>query len=412
MATQQHSQCRILLGVSGSIAAYKSAELIRLLRAEGATVRVIMTRAAQKFITPLTLQTLAGTSVYTDMFQTDHESDLDHIKLARWADRIVIAPASAHSLARLAYGFADDLLTTVALASAAPLFIAPAMNQQMWHHPATQANVERLQQHGVTFLGPERGDQACGEQGFGRLQALQQIVTTVLKPTEPAAARRLTGVNVLITAGPTREALDPVRFLSNRSSGKMGYALASAFADLGAQVSLVTGPTALTVPPGMASVQQVQSALDMYDAVMACVDTMQIVIAAAAVADYRPLHFAPTKLKKQAQPFTLTLVPNPDIITAVTSRPQRPLTVGFAAETDQLEYHARLKLQAKQLDLIAANDVGGASGGFECDDNALVLLWADQGRCVLPLMPKTQLAREFAQIIADHYVTHLASQTT
>ena len=397
---EQPAPQRILLGVSGGIAAYKAVELVRRLRERGSEVQVVMTAAAQAFVTPLTFQAVSGRPVRSALLDPEAEAGMDHISLARWADRVLVAPASAHLIARLAHGLADDLLTTLILASTAPLALAPAMNHRMWLHPATQANCSLLRARGVTLIGPDWGDQACGETGPGRMAEPAEIVQRLLigdaESSQPLAGRR-----VLLTAGPTREAIDPVRYVGNRSSGKMGYALATALAELGANVTVVSGPATASAPAGIELVS-VESALEMEKAVMSRVGDCQLFVAAAAVADYRPEIKAGAKLKKDADAMTLRLVRNPDILAAVAALPSPPFTVGFAAETDDLEAHATQKLAAKGLDMIAANRVGGAAGGFESDDNALLVLWPD-GRRELPMMPKPQLAMTLATLIAERY---------
>ncbi len=403
---------RVLLGISGGIAAYKSAEVVRRLRDQGCEVRVMMTAAATAFVSPLTFQALSGHPVRSTLLDPGAEAGMDHIELARWADLILMAPATADLIARLAAGLADDLPTTLALASTAPLYLAPAMNQQMWRHPATQENVARLCARGVRLLGPAVGSQACGDQGPGRMLEPADLVAAVLAvvplgtAAEPNAAASvgagpLAGVRALITAGPTREPLDPVRFLGNRSSGRMGYAVAAALAGLGAAVTLVSGPTALPTPPGVARVD-VETALEMHATVMERAAAADLFVAAAAVADYRPADPAPEKIKKGAAELQVHLVRNPDILAEVAARPHPPFTVGFAAETERLEEHARAKLDAKRLCMIAANRVGGAQGGFEREDNALVVLWPG-GRRELPLGPKTRIAEQLALLIAERY---------
>ena len=322
---------------------------------------------------------------------------MGHIELAQWADHILIAPASANLIARLAHGLADDLLTTLVLASPAALAIAPAMNRRMWSHPAVRDNVARLCARGARLLGPAHGDQACGDIGRGRMLEPAAIVELVLG----SAQRPLAGVKALVTAGPTREALDPVRYIGNRSSGKMGYALAEALTDLGARVTLVSGPTALPAPR-VAQRVEVESATAMHAAVMKHIADCAIFAAAAAVADYRPERKAPHKLKKRPDSIDLRLVPNPDILAEVAARDPAPFTLGFAAETETLEANARDKLHRKGLDMIAANLVGGEEGGFDRDDNAVLLLWRE-GRRELPLMPKQQIAREIAETLAERY---------
>jgi phosphopantothenoylcysteine decarboxylase/phosphopantothenate--cysteine ligase len=397
---EQPALTRILLGVSGGIAAYKSVELVRRLRERGSEVQVVMTAAAQAFVTPLTFQAVSGRPVRSALLDPEAEAGMDHISLARWADRVLVAPASAHLIARLAHGLADDLLTTLILASTAPLALAPAMNHRMWLHPATQANCNLLRARGVTLIGPDWGDQACGETGPGRMAEPAALVERLLA-ADAESSQSLAGRRVLLTAGPTREAIDPVRYVGNRSSGKMGYALATALAELGANVTVVSGPATASVPAGIELVS-VESALEMQQAVMARVGDCQLFVAAAAVADYRPEIKAGAKLKKDADAMTLRLVRNPDILAAVAALPSPPFTVGFAAETDDLEAHATQKLAAKGLDMIAANRVGGGTGGFESDDNALLVLWPD-GRRELPMMPKPQLAMALAKLIAERY---------
>ncbi|WP_295446220.1 bifunctional phosphopantothenoylcysteine decarboxylase/phosphopantothenate--cysteine ligase CoaBC [uncultured Thiodictyon sp.] len=395
----------ILLGVSGGIAAYKAADLVRRLRERGCAVRVVMTAAATAFVSPLTFQALSGHPVRTGLLDPAAEAGMDHIELARWADRVLLAPATADLIARLAAGLADDLLTTLVLATAAPLYLAPAMNQQMWRHPATQENLERLRRRGVQVLGPGVGSQACGEQGPGRMLEPAELVTTLLaadRSATKAAAGPLAGVRAMVTAGPTREPLDPVRYLGNRSSGRMGYAVAEALAGLGAAVTLISGPTALPTPTGVLRVD-VETAREMHSAVLERIAGVSLFVAAAAVADYRPADPVPQKIKKVEAELVVRLVRNPDILAEVAAQPSPPFTVGFAAETDQVEDHALTKLRTKRLHMIAANRVGGAVGGFERNDNALTVLWPD-GRRELPMMPKTQLARELALLIAERYV--------
>jgi phosphopantothenoylcysteine decarboxylase/phosphopantothenate--cysteine ligase len=386
---------RVLLGVSGGIAAYKAAELVRRLRERGAEVRVVMTESATRFITPLTLQALSGHPVRTALWDEAAEAAMSHIELARWAQQIVIAPASANTLARLAHGLADDLLSTVCLASTAPLAVAPAMNHQMWAHPATQANIAILRTRGVTVLGPVSGDQACGETGPGRLLEPVDLLDALADARTP---RVLPGVRVLITAGPTYEDLDPVRYLGNRSSGRMGFALARAAAAAGAEVTLIAGPSALPTSSGVNRVD-VRSAADMALAVRAQIDAAQVFIAAAAVADFAPASTAAHKIKKSGGSMTLRLVPTIDILAEVGARKRRPFLVGFAAETRDLQRHARAKLAAKRLDLICANQVGLPGTGFEAEDNALLLLWPG-GQRQLAQAPKMQLARVVIEEIA------------
>jgi phosphopantothenoylcysteine decarboxylase/phosphopantothenate--cysteine ligase len=390
---------KILLGVTGGIAAYKTAVLVRRLRDAGAQVQVVMTDAARAFIAPLTLQALSGNPVRWELLDPEAEAGMDHIELARWADRVLVAPASADFMARLSHGLANDLLSTLCLATAAPILLAPAMNQGMWRNPATRANTETLRGRGVRLLGPDEGEQACGDSGPGRMLEPEAIVVAMGEQLEPSGP--LQGLRVLLTAGPTRESLDPVRYLSNRSSGRMGYALAEALMGLGARVCLVSGPVDLPAPPGAERVL-VESALEMEREVMVRAGSSHIFVACAAVADYRAEAPAPEKIKKDPDVLTLRLVKNPDILARVAVLPDGPFTLGFAAETRQVEEYAEQKLRSKRLDMIAANRVGGPQGGFESADNALTLLWPG-GRKELPMMPKRDLARHLAEMIAERY---------
>ena len=376
----------IVLGVSGGIAVYKSAELVRRLRERGADVRVVMTRAARAFVTPLTFQALSGHPVRDDLFDPEAESAMSHIELARWAELVLIAPATADCMARLAAGRADDLLTTLCLATTAPVVLAPAMNHRMWSHPATVANRDVLVARGVRLLGPAAGDQACGEQGPGRMLEPGDIAAAVLGPRNAA----LHGRRVVVTAGPTREDLDPVRYLGNRSSGRMGFAVAQAAAAAGARVTLIAGPVSLATPPGVARTD-VRSAREMHAAVMQAIDGVDVFIGVAAVADYRPVKRAPHKLKRERDRMQIDLVANPDIIAEVAGRAPRPLVVGFAAETADLARHARDKLSRKRLDMIAANLVGRDGSGFEAEENEILLISA-QGEKPLGRGSKQQLA--------------------
>lgn len=388
---------RILLGVTGGIAAYKSADLARRLRDAGAELRVIMTAGATEFITPLTMQAVSGHPVYQHLLDTDAEAGMGHIELARWADVVLVAPASANFLARLTQGRADDLLSAICLASAAPVAVAPAMNQQMWSNAATQSNIAALKKNGVHIFGPAEGAQACGETGPGRMLEPADLVTQV---SNLFASGELDGLTVIVTAGPTWEAIDPVRGLTNRSSGKMGYAVAAAAAEAGAKVILISGPTALPDPERLRTLR-VESAQQMHDAVHAHIADADIFIAVAAVADYRPAQPAPEKIKKTGEHLTLELVRTPDILASVAALKPRPFTVGFAAETGNLEQHARRKLETKKLDLVAANRVGPGLG-FGADENSLLLVEA-AGTTELPLMPKAKLARALVSHIAARY---------
>jgi phosphopantothenoylcysteine decarboxylase/phosphopantothenate--cysteine ligase len=389
---------RILVGVTGGIAAYKSAELVRRLREREAHVRVVMTRAACEFIGPLTLQALSGHPVHTELLDPGTESVMGHIELARWCDAVLVAPASANFLARMAHGLSDDLLATLCLATTAPIVVAPAMNQQMWWAPATQDNRVILECRGIRFLGPAEGEQACGEIGPGRMLEPSALIEGLAGMFRSG---RLSGARVLVTAGPTREAIDPVRYISNRSSGKMGYAIARAAAEAGAAVTLISGPVALAVPEGVDWVSVV-SAEEMLEAVMARVGACDIFIAAAAVADYRCCRPSSQKLKKTEESITLALERTPDILVQVAALPRAPFTMGFAAETEELVRHAQAKLASKSLDMIAANEVGAPGLGFESDENALRVFWED-GSIELPKASKEQLARELIKIIARRY---------
>lgn len=391
---------RILLGVSGGIAAYKTPELVRRLREQGAEVRVVMTAAAQAFITPLTLQAVSGHSVHTELLSPEAESAFGHIDLARWADVILIAPASADIIARLAHGLADDLLTTLCLASAAPLCLAPAMNRQMWAAAATEYNCELLEERGARFFGPAEGAQACGETGAGRLLEPTALVEELAR-LFPSADERLRGRRILVTAGPTREDLDPVRYLSNRSSGRMGYAIAAAARDRDAEVTLVSGPTALPVPEGICKIG-VYSAREMYDAVHAGIADADIFIATAAVADYRPVAQAGHKIKKHNDKLVLELERTEDILASVAALDARPFCVGFAAETERLEEYAKNKLSRKGLDMVAANQVGIAGQGFDSEENALRVFWPG-GEKTLPLASKNRIAQQLLGLVADRY---------
>lgn len=396
-SSQSLANKQILLGVTGGIAAYKSADLVRRLQDAGARVQVVMTPAAQEFITPLTLQALSGNPVHTQLLDPEAEAGMGHIQLARWADLVLIAPATADFMARLAQGMGNDLLTSICLATKAPIALAPAMNQGMWHNAATQANLECLIERKVIVFGPAEGGQACGDVGPGRMLEPLQLVDAAAGLFTPGS---LAGKTLVITAGPTREAIDPVRYLSNHSSGKMGYALAEAAAEAGAKTILISGPTQLKTPARVTRID-VTSAQEMYEASMAAAPDCDLFIAAAAVADYRPAQVASQKLKKGAEDsITLTLVKNPDIVASVAALPRRPFTVGFAAETEQLLEHARAKLQRKKLDLVIANNVGDTQIGFNSDDNAVTLV-DNSGIQALSQRSKTQLARELIALLAS-----------
>jgi phosphopantothenoylcysteine decarboxylase/phosphopantothenate--cysteine ligase len=388
---------RIVLGVSGGIAAYKAPDLVRRLRDAGAEVRVVLTQGAQAFITPLTFQAVSHQPVHTDLLDPEAEAGMGHLELARWADQIVIAPASADLLAKLAHGHANDLLTTLCLATEAPITLCPAMNHIMWQAPATEANIHTLETRGVRLLGPIEGPLAEGESGPGRLMEPLDIVAALngAAGAVPSIAA-LSDKRVLITAGPTREPIDPVRFLANRSSGRMGFAIAEAAARAGAQVTLVTGPSQLTAPRGVTRVD-VETAEQMHREVLARAAQADLFIAAAAVADYRVAAPADQKVKKTETAQHLELVPNPDILRDVAALSDGPFTVGFAAETQAIVDNARRKLTDKGLDLIAANAVGEQQG-FDVSDNTLQVLWSD-GQATLGPAPKTQIASELIELI-------------
>ena len=403
MGTLVHK--RVVLGVTGGIAAYKSADLARRLQEAGADVRVVMTQAAIEFITPLTMQAVSGHPVHLHMLDAEAESGMGHIELARWADVVLVAPASANFVAKLAHGRADDLLSTLCLATEAHVAIAPAMNQQMWQNAATQANLTTARKNGVIVFGPASGSQACGEVGPGRMLEPTELV---LLTSELFTTRSLDGANVVVTAGPTWEAIDPVRGITNRSSGRMGYAVAEAAAEAGARVVLVSGPVALPDPPHM-TVVRVTSAQEMHAAVHKHISHCDIFIGVAAVCDYRPKRTAAQKIKKSADTMTIELVKNEDILASVAALTPAPFTVGFAAETENVERYARAKLKDKAVDLIAANDVSAKESGFESDYNRLLLV--DQHSVVeLPRQHKTQLARALIEHVAQRYHAKSAAQ--
>lgn len=388
----------ILLGITGGIAAYKTPDLVRKLTAQGANVRVVVTDSAKQFVSPLSLQAVSGNPVHDTLLDPAAEAAMGHIELAKWADILLIAPATANTMAKLALGLADDLLTTLFLATTAKLYVAPAMNQQMWKAAATQRNLLTLQSMHVRMIGPASGEQACGDVGSGRMTEPQDIVAALIGDSQPAY---LSGMNILLTAGPTREPLDPVRYISNHSSGKMGYAIARAAAAAGANVTLVSGPTQLPVPAGVQRID-VTCAQDMLDAVMQQVVQADIFIATAAVADYRALEVADNKIKKNDDKLTLTFIKNPDILKEVAALPQAPFTVGFAAESQKVEEYARSKLQRKKLDMIAANDISAAGLGFNSDSNALHVIWQD-GDAQLPPQTKSALADQLLALIHQQF---------
>lgn len=401
--TQSLAGQRILLCVCGGIAAYKTIELVRRLREAGAEVQVAMTENAKRFVGATSLQAVSGRPVRDSLWDAAAEAAMGHIELARWADRVLVAPATADILARLAHGFADDLVGTLCLATTAPIAVAPAMNNRMWLHPATQANVATLKARGVRVLGPDDGAQACGEVGPGRLREPNDLVVDLAALSASSApAQDFVGVRVLISAGPTFEDLDPVRFIGNRSSGKMGFAIAAAAARRGADVALVAGPVALATPPGVRRID-VRSAAQMRDAALSALPA-DVYIGAAAVADYTPRTVAAEKIKKTQQPgggetLTVELVRTADVLAEIAAHAQRPrVVVGFAAETHEVERYARDKLVRKGLDLVAANRVGVAGCGFESEDNALNVLSADGAQALGP-GPKTELADALLDLI-------------
>ena len=396
---------RILLGVTGGIAAYKSPDLVRRLRDRGAEVQVVMTGGAREFVTPTTFQAVSGRTVRSDLWDAAAEAAMGHIELARWADAVLIAPASADFLARLATGQANDLLSTLCLATEAPIAVAPAMNHVMWTNAATRANVATLAQRGVRVFGPAEGDQACGEIGEGRMLEPVDLAERVLALLPASGA--LAGRRVLITAGPTRERIDPVRFVSNRSSGKMGFAVAQAAREAGATVVLVAGPVSLPTPAGVARVD-VESAADMLAAVLRELPGTDIFISTAAVADYRPTRAAEQKIKKTAESLELAMERTADVLATVAARADRPYAVGFAAETESVEQNARTKLMKKNLDMIAANEVGHDKA-FDCDDNQLIVL-SRNGRHELPRAGKLTLARGLIALIEQDLAARAAAR--
>ena len=395
-----HKNKRVLVGVTGGIAAYKSAELVRRLKDRDCDVRVVMTQAAEAFITPLTMQAVSGHPVHRHLLDADAESGMGHIELARWAELVVIAPATANFIAKLARGQADDLLSTLVLATEAELAVAPAMNQQMWQHASTAENLETLKQRNVQVIGPGSGDQACGEVGPGRMTEPDEIATILCG--DPAE-RLLAGVEVLITAGPTWEAIDPVRGVTNHSSGKMGYALAQAASDFGAAVTLVSGPVHLETPDGVRRVD-VESALDMHRAVVDHLGGVDIFIGVAAVADFRPVKAAEQKIKKteDREGMVIEMTKNPDILASVAAMEDPPFTVGFAAETEDAINNARLKLEKKRVNIVAANSVGGEQSAFGSDQNTVTLVHRN-GEIEIPPGDKYTVAVHMLQEINTLY---------
>ena len=391
----------IVLGITGGIAAYKTPELVRRLLDRGADVQIVMTASAEEFVTPTALQAVSGRPIRSNLWDKEAEAAMSHIELARWADVVLIAPATAEIMARLAGGAASDLLTTLCLATEAPLAIAPAMNRVMWANAAVQKNRETLEERGVQILGPDHGSQACGETGAGRMLEPNDIAAIVCGPQLVASGEQLlSGKTVLVTAGPTHEPIDPVRYITNRSSGKMGYAIAAAAAEQGALVILVSGPTAIPAPAGT-EIHHVQTAEEMYAASHDHVGKADIFIAAAAVADYRPAGRREQKIKKSEQSMSIELVRSKDILASVADLKDAPFTVGFAAETENVREYALGKLKHKKLDMIVANQVG-EDRGFDSDENTVDMYW-DGGERSFETAGKIELAREIVKLVAEHY---------
>ena len=398
----------IVLGITGGIAAYKAPDLVRRMRERGAEVQIVMTASAEEFVTSTALQAVSGRPIRSNLWDKEAEAAMSHIELARWADLVLVAPATAEVLARIVSGGAPDLLTTICLATEAPIALAPAMNRVMWSNPATQANREVLEERGIHIIGPGVGSQACGETGSGRMLDPDVIAATVFNLTGGKGEGLLEGRKVVITAGPTREAIDPVRYITNRSSGKMGYAIASAAAAQGAEVVLVSGPVNVAEPPGIAVIN-VESAQQMYAATHDVIGDADIFIAAAAVADYRPAKLVEQKIKKNDESMSLDLVRCPDILASVAHLDPAPFTIGFAAETENVLDYARGKLQRKNLDLIIANRVGD-NCGFDRDDNTATALWKN-GERSYPTLSKVDLARELIELAAEHFYAVRGSDT-
>jgi len=400
----------IVLGISGGIAAYKTPELVRRLRERGADVQIVMTASAEEFVTQTSLQAVSGRPIRSNLWDKEAEASMSHIELARWADLVLIAPATAEIMARLAGGGAPDLLATLCLATEAPIAIAPAMNRVMWANPAVQANRKTLEERGMRILGPDTGSQACGETGAGRMLEPDAIADAVCRPEIVGAVADgiLAGRTVLVTAGPTREPIDPVRYITNRSSGKMGYAIAAAAHTLGAKVIVVSGPVSLPEPRGT-EMLQVETAAEMHAATHERIADADIFIAAAAVSDYRPAEMSAQKIKKTADTMTLELVRSPDILASVTGLDDAPFTVGFAAETENVRDYALGKLANKKLDMIVANRVG-SDCGFDVDDNAAEILW-DGGEKAFEKMPKTELAAALMDVVAARFFETRGAET-
>lgn len=400
---------RILLGVTGGIAAYKSPELVRRLRERGAQVQVVMTRGARTFVSPVTFQAVSARRVRDDLWDEGAEAAMGHIELARWADLVLVAPATAHCIGSLAAGLAGDLLTTLCMATEAPVILAPAMNQVMWSSPAVQDNRALLEKRGVRFLGPAEGDQACGEEGLGRMLEPEDIVRAVFEEPARLASQSLKGLTAIITAGPTREPIDPVRYITNRSSGKMGFALAAAAEEAGARVILVSGPVSMATPPGVERID-VETAEEMYAGVHEHIKDADLFIACAAVSDYKPEAEASEKLKRTEATLNLELVRSPDTLASVAGLEDGPFSVGFAAETQNVAENARSKLKRKGLDMIAANRVG-RDCGFDQETNSLMVFW-DDGDVELEQASKPVLARRLIQLIAERFHARNSEQSS
>ena len=392
---------KILLGISGGIAAYKTPDLVRRLKEQGADVRVVMTEGAKAFITPLTLQAVSGNHVSDSLLDSTAELSMSHIELAKWADLIIIAPATADVIARITAGMANDLLSTLCLATDSPIAISPAMNQQMWHAKATQTNIKTLQQWGLNIWGPGSGVQACGDVGLGRMLEVNELVTLCC---DFFSEKHLKDQHWVITAGPTREAIDPVRYISNHSSGKMGYAIAQEALRAGARVTLISGPVNITAPVGCELIK-VTSAAQMHQQALTAVSQATIFVACAAVADYRAVDIADEKIKKNEDSMQISLIKNPDIVADVAKLSNKPFVVGFAAETQDVEHYARDKLKRKNLDLIAANNVATQGQGFNSDDNALTL-YSKVDKVEIPLANKNIVAKQLVTLINKNYVSN------
>jgi phosphopantothenoylcysteine decarboxylase/phosphopantothenate--cysteine ligase len=403
MSNMQLVQKNVLLGVSGGIAAYKTPDLVRKLTAKGANVRVVLTNSATHFVSALSLQAVSGNKVSIHLLDEDAENGMGHIELARWADYFLVAPATANTVAKLALGLADDLLTTLALATTAPVFIAPAMNQQMWASAATTHNMNTLALRGAHVLGPAAGEQACGDIGYGRMLEAHELADAIgeFADANRAVEALFKDKHIMITAGPTREEIDPVRYISNHSSGKMGFAIAAVAQQLGAKVTLIAGPVSLPTPPNVIR-KDINSAQDMLNAVHETIATQDIFIACAAVADYKVDKISAQKLKKQSHNITLTLSQNPDILSSVAFLEKPPFTVGFAAETQHVESYARAKLEKKKLNMIAANDVSNSTLGFNSDRNALIVLTSSSTQHLAP-NNKSLLAMELMKLVHKEY---------